>query len=349
MLDVVAHCTIDVLEELGFAHGGCDVIDEGDLDRILREYADVFGELTRIPGGSAANVATCLAKLCGDDDDGSVVCFTGTIGYDESGTSYRQAMEEDGVDMTYALVHGSKQNGTCLCLVTPDCQRTMRTCLRASQEHHLTRKQIRQIRPRWTHFEGYYVHKSDTILDTMKELKRVGSSISFDFASFDVVKMYFNLFCRILDARLLDVLFCNELEALEFSLLLDLRSKGDRIETLKEFIRHMVETYGLTMVVSRGSDGCIAGAQKKNGLSGTRSIVMAQCPANTVTVVDTIGAGDHFSAGFLYALMHGTSLQDACHCACLAGGAAVQVQGAHLSHTHMSELKHKINSYMYNA
>ena len=345
VLDVVAHCSIQVLEQLGFSHGGCDVIDEEDLDRILEEYKDAFGELTRIPGGSAANVAKCLAKLYSSSSDMVVVRFTGTIGYDEGGISYRVAMEEDGVDMTYALVHPTKQNGTCLCLVTPDCQRTMRTCLRASQEHCLSRKSIRQIRPTWTHFEGYYVHKSESILATMKALKGIGSRISFDFASFDVVKMYFDLFCSILDARVLDVLFCNELEAMEFSDLLLLKREGEDMEYLADFIRYMVETYGLTMVVSRGADGCIAGAPASAGDNGT--VTIAQSPANKVDVVDTIGAGDHFSAGFLYALMHDASLECACTSACLAGGAAVQVQGAHLSHEHIAKLKTDIDANIY--
>jgi len=343
VLDVVAHCSTQVLEKLGFAHGGCDIIDENELDRVLEEYKDDFGALTRIPGGSAANVAKCLAKLYAPYGDGeAMVCFTGTIGYDESGTSYRMAMEEDGVDMKYAIVHPTKQNGSCLCLVTPDCQRTMRTCLRASQEHRLSTNQIRKIQPAWTHFEGYYVHKSDCILETMKHLKEMGSGISFDFASFDVVKMYFDLFCSILDARVLDVLFCNEQEAIQFSDMLRLKRDGEDLEYVTKFISYMVETYGLTMVVSRGADGCIAGTR---GNIGTTTF--AQSPANKVQVIDTIGAGDHFSAGFLYALMHDASLECACHCACLAGGAAVQVQGAHLSHKQIEILKHDIDSNIY--
>lgn len=343
VLDVVAHCSINVLHRLGFAHGGCDVIDEEDMDGILQENREEFGELVRIPGGSAANVAKCLAKLYANDDE-TVVRFTGTIGYDESGMSYRIAMEEDGVDMTHILVHPSKQNGTCLCLVTPDGQRTMRTCLRASQEHCLTREHIHQIQPTWTHFEGYYVHKSDSILETMKELKRVGSRVSFDFASFDVVKMHFDLFCSILNARVIDVLFCNEVEAMEFSDLLCLApgvSSWAMEARVKEFITFMVKTYGMTMVVSRGADGCIAGAP------GESDPIIAQCPANQVHVIDTIGAGDHFSAGFLYALLHNASLEQACQCACLAGGTAVQVQGAHLSPEHMVSLKHDIDSHIY--
>jgi sugar/nucleoside kinase (ribokinase family) len=296
----------------------------------------------RVPGGSAANVAKCLAMLmpCHENCIRNKVSFSGTLGCDDTGNEYRVAMEASDVDMSHAPTHESQGNGICLCIVTPDGQRTMRTCLRASQDHVLSEKDISCIRPRWTHFEGYYVHKSDTILDTMKSLKRRGSSISFDFASFDVVNMYRDVFLCILDARVLDVLFCNEHEAYEFASLIDL----DRDNTVSEeeyverFIRYMVDTYDVTMVVSRGAHGCMAGT-KKDGI--------ASSPADTVTVVDTIGAGDHFSAGFIYALMNGARLEEACRCACMAGGTAVQVQGAQIPDDLMSSLKSRINTIVF--
>lgn len=48
-------------------------------------------------------------------------------------------------------------------------------------------------------------------------------------------------------------------------------------------------------------------------------------------VADTIGAGDYFTAGFLYAWLGGHGLQRAAACGCVAGAEAVQATGAELT------------------
>lgn len=313
----------------------------------------------RIPGGSAANVAKCLAGLSScstgqglqterpdpvqqpGDNDCVSVNFSGTLGSDTNGEEYVSAMTSCGVRMMYASRDETRGNGVCLCVVGPDGQRTMRTCLRASMNHTLSKKDIDELRPDWTHFEGYYVHKSTTIVDTMRHLKNIGSKISFDFASFDVVKGFIDLFLRILEDKLIDLLFCNEFEALEFASLIGRDANGSsREEYLQDFIRYMVERYQFIMVVSRGDKGCLAGA-----LVDTTPVVVSS-HADRVNVVDTIGAGDHFSAAFLYSLIRHASLKDACRCACMAGALAVQSQGAQLAREDMIKLKHRIDSYL---
>ena len=184
------------------------------------------------------------------------------------------------------------------------------------------------VRPDWAHFEGYYVYKP-TIVETMERLKGAGAKISFDFASFDVIASQRDLFERVLDRRLIDVLFCNEQEAVAFSSSsVSSAPSKNRAAALSPaaFAKHMAGAYGLTMVVSRGASGCVAAAWDHD----RGCVVEASAPAPTVEVVDTIGAGDHFSAGFLYALSHGGSLEAACACGCIAGAAAVQVAGSNV-------------------
>ena len=47
ILDIVAHASPALLETLGFGHGGCDLIDENDLDNIMSKYVSEFGPLSR--------------------------------------------------------------------------------------------------------------------------------------------------------------------------------------------------------------------------------------------------------------------------------------------------------------
>ncbi len=171
----------------------------------------------------------------------------------------------------------------------------------------------------------------------MRSLKERGSKISFDFASFDVIASRMEVFEEILEARLIDVLFCNEQEAMEFAT----RRKMTNAITPETFAREMATAFGLTMVVSRGPNGCVAATGADN------AVQLAAAPAASVTVVDTIGAGDHFSAGFLYALAHGATLETACRSGCIAGAAAVQVSGAHVDDQRMREVVKRLHSLVF--
>ncbi len=63
-------------------------------------------------------------------------------------------------------------------------------------------------------------------------------------------------------------------------------------------------------------------------------------------VVDTVGAGDHFSAGFLHAALAGASLAACAACGCAAGTAAVQVTGAALDGEPLAALRRKLGEIL---
>lgn len=336
VLDIVSDCPAwFVVESLGFALGGCDLIDEDELEDVVGRLKSANRTLRRIPGGSAANVAKCFARLSSGAKRTNVY-FAGTLGRDSSGKRYRREMEAAGVKMRWSTVHPTEANGVCLCMVTESGERTMRTALRASRTHELSQKCIDALRPTWVHFEGYYVYKP-SIRETMRSLKGRGSKISFDFASFDVIASRMEVFEEILDARLVDVLFCNEEEAVAFAMRRKMAVGATNAP--ETFAREMAAAYGVTMVVSRGPKGCVAAA---TGVDGT--VQLASAPAACVKVVDTIGAGDHFSAGFLYALAHGATLETACQCGCIAGAAAVEVSGAQVDDQRMKDVVERLHS-----
>ena len=52
--------------------------------------------------------------------------------------------------------------------------------------------------------------------------------------------------------------------------------------------------------MSLGSEGCIVQGRDK---------VPIHCKAPLASVTDTVGAGDYFTAGFLYAYLHGHRLK----------------------------------------
>lgn len=153
VLDVVSDCPASfVVDSLGFALGGCDLIDEDALEDVVGRLKSANRTLRRIPGGSAANVAKCFARLSGGKRTG--VYFAGTLGRDSSGKHYMREMEAAGVKMRWSTVHPTEANGVCLCMVTESGERTMRTALRASRTHELSKQCVDTLRPTWAHFEG---------------------------------------------------------------------------------------------------------------------------------------------------------------------------------------------------
>lgn len=79
---------------------------------------------------------------------------------------------------------------TCLCFVTPDGQRTMRTCLGASA--HLSTAD--QLPAGWcsgavlVHCEGYCLYRPQLAREALSRAKQAGALVSIDLASFECVQ-----------------------------------------------------------------------------------------------------------------------------------------------------------------
>ena len=270
--------------------------------------------------------------------DGTV-CFTGMLGDDDNGKDYTKMMEVLGVSMEFVAVHPTQPTGICLCLVTPDGQRTMRTCLRASNGFTGLPEGCLQMHPQVAHFEGYAAYRGEHTLQAMRDLKRRGTIISLDLASFEVVKTCIDVFKSILEEQLVDILFCNQDEASAFASMLELdddmsqEDESQQVEHIQNLIKNLCSRYEMTTVVSRGKKGCIAG----NGS------VLASAPAASVKVEDTIGAGDYFSASFLYTWIETKgNVEKACVAGCMGGAAAVQTAGAQVPDDKMKILQEAV-------
>jgi len=107
----------------------------------------------------------------------------------------------------------------------------------------------------------------------------------------------------------------------------------DKVEAAQRFVLQ----YAQTCVVSLGARGCVARA--KDG-------AVARAPAGGVKVVDTIGAGDYFTSGFLYAHLMGCSLQQCAAVGCQAGSEAVKVKGSILSEQAWQSLRSRVDEFV---
>ena len=122
IVDVMAPCDDELIEELGLNRGGMTLVDTARA----RELYDAMGPAREISGGSAANTLAGLAGL------GAQCAFIGQVAADQLGEVFAHDMRAAGIDFDTAVRAGDPPTGRCLIFVTPDGQRTMNTFLGAS-------------------------------------------------------------------------------------------------------------------------------------------------------------------------------------------------------------------------
>jgi sugar/nucleoside kinase (ribokinase family) len=103
-----------------------------------------------------------------------------------------------------------------------------------------------------------------------------------------------------------DVFLPNKIEALSIAKSENLESAAKKLVSQSKIV-----------AIKCGSDGGMVSSEK----SASRS------PSISVNVVDTIGAGDTFDAGFLYGYLHNWSLEKSLRLACVCGALSTQKAG----------------------
>ena len=255
------------------------------------------------PGGSAANTIFALAKL------GTRTGLLGKIGPDDNGRFYLRSFSEVGCDTKTIKTSPTTPTGSCLCLVTPDSQRTMRTCLGAAAELTLD-----DVTPgdftgyTHAHVEGYMLFNQPLTSKTLKLATAAGLTVSLDLASFEVVRANRGLLPELIKNHV-DILFANEDEAKEYLGRHDPEAFIDEFKDVCDIV-----------AVKLGKDGALVKTPTER----------ARIKAMVVDAIDTTGAGDLWQAGFLHGTLTGASLEACGRYASLLGAEVVSVMGAHL-------------------
>ncbi|MFM7749710.1 MAG: PfkB family carbohydrate kinase, partial [Opitutaceae bacterium] len=123
IMDLLARVPDDFLRRhVAGDKGGMVLVDADEMARIVSLLGEAPAHAT---GGSAANATFNATRL------GLRSTFLGKLGHDEAAEIYHRTFEAAGVDGR-RFKRGPHANARCLALVTPDAQRTMRTCLGAA-------------------------------------------------------------------------------------------------------------------------------------------------------------------------------------------------------------------------
>jgi fructokinase len=242
---------------------------------------DVIGNAEH-PGGAPFNFAAHAKRL------GHEVLLVSAVGIDERGRRILNRMEEIGLSTRY--VHSAKDHPTGVVTVTVDSSGQPDYVIHRPAAYdfpQLTHSEAETLlfpSPDWIYY-GTLQQMSSAAHDLTMSLLRSGR----DSRRFYDLNFRRGCYTPELVRELMTqatVLKLNQQEVGELS-----RMFGDSYPSLEHFCRSYVEQFQWEAIcVTRGDQGCAV-------LMGDRYV---ESPAYSVHVVDTIGAGDAFSAAFVH-------------------------------------------------
>lgn len=298
------------LNDAEFAATGCErgtmrLVEADEQRQLIAKFQGREPRL--VSGGSVANSMIALSQLGGKG------AFIGCVGDDRYGMFYETEFTELGIDIGNPLIVG-ETTGTCVCIITPDAERTMRTALAVSS--HLSAKHIDEERIKnseWLFIEGYVLANPNTgqgaVREAIQVAKKHGTKIALTCSEAFIVNVFGDAFFDTLKQS--DLLFCNASEA---SAVTKTEKAADAFAKLKDFVP--------ACVVTDGPHGAFVRYDGKE----------AHVPAYPCTPKDLTGAGDMFAGSFLYGITHRVPIEKAAKAACFLSMKVITQVGARLHH-----------------
>jgi len=258
-------------------------------------------------GGSAGNTVVAVNQFGGHS------FYSCLVAKDELGKFFLDDLKRNGVDTN--LKHENCPQGItgkCLVMTSPDAERTLNTFLGVSSflsPEHLDESALKSSS--YLYLEGYLV-ASPKGLEAMKEAKKIAErnrvNTALTFSDTSMVKYFSRQMEEIVGASV-DLLFCNEEEAMTFT---GTNSLAEAREKLKQVAKRFAITLGANGAMIFDGDTFI------------------QIEPYKVKAIDTNGAGDMFAGAFLYGITNNHSFAEAGKIASLASSRVVSQFGPRL-------------------
>jgi sugar/nucleoside kinase (ribokinase family) len=304
LVDMEVEVSQDYLEKMGVEKGVMTLVDQERQDELLSK---IDGQQhRRTCGGSAANTIIAVSQLGGRS------YYSCKVASDEAGDFYFEDLLSHGVQTN---LHGNREEGVsgkCMVFVTPDADRTMNTYLGITADFSESEISWDELKDsEYLYIEGYLVTNPNGVIAAEKACqfaKENGVKTALTFSDPGIVAHFEEGFHRMIGSGV-DLLFCNEAEALSFS---GKNNIEEALDVLKKF--------GKTIAITLGKKGALL-------WDGQKQIEVI---TQKVDAVDTNGAGDLFAGSFLYAITHGHKFGEAGKLACAAASKLVTQFGARL-------------------
>ena len=313
LVDIITQLDDDrFLKDFGLPKGSMTLVD---LDPSNFIYAETAGlSKSKASGGSAANTIHGLAHLRVETG------FVGSVGNDDMGNFFKKDMEVNHISpILFRTMH---ETGRAIALISSDSERTFATYLGAAVD--LSVEDItHEIFEGYDYFyiEGYLVQNRDMIQKALRLAASAGLKVCLDLASYNIVEDHREFFLEMIP-QYVDVLFANEEEIRALSGLSPeqgARSLQDQAEMV---------------VIKMGAEGSIC-------LSGREMVRIGVRPS---IPLDTTGAGDLYSSGFIYGLLNGMSPEICGKMGAILAGRVIELIGAKMDESNWEILRREIKS-----
>ena len=289
LVDILVRISEQEFTQLGYERGTMRLVEIEEqkvlLERLKQHDAQVAS------GGSVANSTIAVSQLGGRST------YLGCLGDDRYGIHFKGELEAMGVEIANWLI-ANQSTGTCVALITPDGERTMRTSLGVCT--HLAPEYVNEaaIRDaRWLFIEGYLFSNpgggQDAIRKAVLDARKHGTKVAVTFSEAWVVSGFGAVLREVMPN--VDLVFANETEACAYT---GTSVAADAFKRLSADVP--------SVVVTAGAEGAFIAHDDEH----------VHVPAFPCRPLDLTGAGDMFAGAFLYGITHNMSARDTGRAAC---------------------------------
>lgn len=285
-----------------------DILVAGEINPDLILAGDVspaFNQTEKLVDAAALTIGSSSAIFaCGAARLGLQVAFIGVCGQDIFGRFMLDEMQKDGVDVSNVIVRADGQTGLSV-ILNRGADRAILThpgliaALRASDISDALLRQSRHL-----HVASYFLQTNlqADLTGLFQRARGFGLSTSLD-TNYDPSEAWLG-FDELLAVT--NVFLPNEKEAVSLS--------GEpNVDLAADKLASKVDAMGIKL----GAAGAL-------GIRNGEKVRVSSIP---VKVMDTVGAGDSFDAGFLFGYLKGWTLEKSLRLACVCGALSTQLPG----------------------
>ncbi len=283
--------------------GDCNpdlVLSGEDVEPAFGQVERVIDEARLEIGGSATLTACAATRL------GLRTALVSVVGEDLFGHFMLDALAERGVETRWCVLDPRTPTGLTVILARPDGDRAILTVpgtLATVGAEHVPVEALRAARH--VHAGGYFLlpRLQAGLAEIFQAARAAGASSSLD-TGWDPTERWGGELAAVLAQT--DWFFPNAQEARLIAGVSDLEDATGKLAA-----------EGRGVVAKLGNEGALA----------RRGVERARAQAPRVDVVDTVGAGDCFAAGFLAGQLAGMELDRALELACACGALSTRFAG----------------------
>jgi len=285
-----------------------DILVPGEINPDLILAGNVlpeFGQVEKLVDSATLTIGSSSAIFaCGAARLGLKVAFIGVCGEDVFGRFTLDEMQKRGVDVSNVIVRKDGQTGLSI-ILNRRSDRAILThpglipALRASDISDELLRQSRHL-----HVASYFLQTNlqPDLPSLFRRARSLGLTTSLD-TNFDPSEKWTG-FDELLSVT--NVFLPNEKEAVSLS-------GESNVDLAASRLASRVEA----LAIKLGAEGVL----------GVRDEARVRVASIPVKVVDTVGAGDSFDAGFVYGYLHQWNLEKCLRLACVCGALSTQRAG----------------------